>query len=197
MTIQLMNSREPGATPAALIIDVIEFGERRLAAAEKSQFYKDRRIHSAIADTIRDCNRVLGAAGNFKNGCLYREAGLAEKWQPGSGESVVCDHAVPVTELVARHQAGESIARLIFSPVVRISKSANDLLTKRGLAKTGFRDGCPLYRYSHVGLELVTHEGAPVDPAVWADEDHWQLVRSAEELAPVLKRLGQDVMLGA
>lgn len=197
MAIHLMNSREPGATPAALIIDVIEFGKRRLAAAEKSRFYKDRRIHSAIADTIRDCNRALGAAGNFKNGCLYREAGLAEKWQPGSGESVVCDHAVPVTELVARHQAGESIARLIFSPVVRISKSANDLLTKRGFAKTGFRDNYPLYRYSHIDLELVTHEGAAVDPSQWTDVDHCRLVKATDELKPILEKLEKMGMLGA
>ncbi|HLO62051.1 MAG TPA: hypothetical protein VK165_03715 [Azonexus sp.] len=189
MAISFLNSREPGATTAALILDEIELGQRYLAVAEQSRFYRGRRIDAVIGATIRACNQALGMAGNFKNGCLYRESSLSERWSKETGEVVVLDHATPITELVKRHKLGEPIAQLMLSPVVRISKSSNDGMTRKGYAKAGHKAGFPLYRYARAGISIVTHSGTPIDPATWTDEEHWNFVRETPELRPILDAL--------
>lgn len=190
MAIKLHRSRILGATPALLIKENIEIGKRIVDVYKEAKFYRKLKTQEAIATIIRNCNGTLGASGNFKNGCLYRQKGLQEFWKSKSGEKVVCDHAIPVSELVRMHvEEGELIERLIFSPVVRISLEANDKLTRSGYAKSGFKTGFPLFRYSHINIEIVTHNGASVDPAIWTDKDHMTLVRSTSELAPILKSL--------
>lgn len=191
MAIRLLKSREKDATPALLIKDAIEIGVQYKEIASKSRFYRRLRTNGKVAETIRDCNNTLGMSGNFKNGCLYREQGLSEYWKKGNGEVVVCDHAIPVTELVRLHQEdGEPIEKLIFSPVVRITRKSNDDLTFKGYAKSGHKQGFPLFRYSLIGMRVVTHLGREIDPAVWTDEDHWQLVLETDELRPILDALG-------
>ena len=91
-------------------------------------------------------------------------------------------------ELVRRHlEEEQSIESLIFSPVVRISENTNSRLTKEGYAKKGHKTGLPLYRYSYVGIQLITHFGDEVDPATWSDGEHWRLVFSTEELKTILR----------
>ena len=195
MGIKLVNPRQDKATPERVIQEVIKIGKKYRDAAEGSEFYKELRVNHKIAETIRDCNNFLGMGGNFKNGCLYREKGLDDFWKRGNGEEVVCDHAVPVTELVKQHKDDEvPIQILIFSPVVRITKASNNKLTKYGKAKTGHKMGFPLYRYSHIeGMRIVTHQGVEI-PSLkkWTDGEHWELIHSTEELKNVLHELGLD-----
>lgn len=194
MAIRLLKSKQEGATPALLIRDEINIGMQYKEVALKSRFYRRLRTNEKVAQTIRACNNTLGMNGSFKNGCLYREKGLSEYWKKGNGEMVVCDHAVPVSELVRLHQEeGEPLERLILSPVVRITISSNSDLTVKGYAKKGHKRGFPLYRYSLIGMRVVTHLGTEVDPATWTDDDHWGLVASTEELKPVLEALGIEV----
>ena len=190
MAIRIMKSREINSSPGSLVKDAIDIGMKYKDVAAQSKFYRRLRVNGKIADTIRDCNNFLSMSGNFKNGCLYREEGLSEIWKKGNGEEVVCEHAVPVTELVRRYHDGEKIERLIFSPVVRITKKSNDELTRRRFAKRGWKLGFPLFRYSEIKMSVITHFGKVVDPSTWTDEDHWNLVLSTEELWEVLNELG-------
>ena len=188
--IKLRQSEEEGATPALLVLDAIRLGAEYRRVTETAQFYKRLLVDRIIADTIRECSSVLGMGGVFKNGCLYRESGLPELWKKSDDVSVVCDHSVPVTELVRQHvKELKPIEELIFSPVVRITKESNDKLIKLGFAKEGYLVGYPLFRYSHIGMMITTHTGEAVDPRTWTDANHWQLIRDTEELKPVLQAL--------
>lgn len=183
-----------GATPAELIQESIREGKEIGKIYSVRKFNPERGKRDAIASAIRACNMYMGAGGNFKDGCLYREKGLPESWRSHNGDGsgvlrVVCDHAVPVRELVRRHlDENQSIESLIFSPVVRISEDTNSRLTKGGYAKKGHKTGFPLHRYSHLeGIQLVTHFGDEVNPATWSDGEHWRLVFSTEELKTILR----------
>lgn len=190
MAIQFWVSRQQDATTTNRILDEIALGEKYLKAAGESRFYRSRRVDGVIGATIRACNHVLGMSGSFKNGCLYREAGLAEFWSKRNGESVVCDHAVPVSELVRRyHKENVPLQILAFSPVVRITQSSNEELTQNGYAKKGHKSGFPLFRYSLVGVSIVTHKGDEIDAAKWTDDDHWTLMKDTTELKDVIDGL--------
>lgn len=190
MTIKLRKTRQKEATPALLVIEAIRLGTEYRKVAETARFYKRLIVDKRIADTIRECNSILGMGGVFKDGCLYRESGLAAFWSTSKDQIVVCDHAVPVSELVRQNIEGIStIEEQIFSPVVRITKESNDKLTRSGFAKKGFIEGYPLFRYSHIGMKITTHQGYEVDPSKWTDADHWKLVAETEELKPVLQAL--------
>lgn len=189
MAIRLLQCREKDAATVDLIRDAIDIGMECMKVVSQSKFYRSRRINERVSAIIKDCNNFLGMGGNFKNGCLYREKGLQEFWSRGNGEMVVCDHAIPVTELVQRYHSGEPIERLIFSPVVRIKKESNDILTGKGYAKSGYIEGFPLSRYSRIGMSVVNHFGEVVDPSEWTDEDHWKLINRTEELKELIGAL--------
>jgi len=190
MAIRLHKPRIKGSTPASHIKENIRLGLEIASIYENAKYYSDLRAKHAIGTTIRDCNGTLGMTGKIKNGCLYREFGLSEFWKKGNGEVVVCDHAVPVTELVRRYrEEDECIEKLIFSPVVRITKKSDIKLVKAGLGKKGHKTGLPLFRYSEIKMRIVTHKGVEIEPEKWTDEDHWDLVESTEELSPVWKEL--------
>jgi hypothetical protein len=189
MAIKFHKSQIKGVTPLLLLQDNIYYGKKIVEVTrEHVKYYRELRINEAIAKIIRQCNGTLGAAGSQKNGCLYRENGLPEFWKKNNSENVICDHAVPVTELVRMHvNEGIPIEELIFYPVVRIKKSTNDTLTKIGYAKGGTKIGFPLFRYSHLeNIQLLTHHGDPVDPKTWTTQDHWRLVKSTPELKDIL-----------
>lgn len=193
MAIQLFNSRQPDATTAKLIVELIWLGRQYVDIASQSRFYRERRIQEKVAEAIRSCNHFLAMSGSFKNGCLYREAGLAPFWKSGNGEAVVCDHAVPVGELVRQHlEDGVPLEHLILSPVVRLSKDSDRHLTQAGFARQGYESGLPMSRYSKAGIRIVTHDGEEIDAACWTDADHWRLVCNTPELRPVLNGLGID-----
>ncbi|MBL0252876.1 MAG: hypothetical protein IPQ12_09980 [Polaromonas sp.] len=193
MSIRLHKSRLSGATPAKLIKENINLGlDVKKLYESKDFYYKDLKIAETIGRIIRDCNGTLGASGKIKNGCLYREYGLPEIWTKDSKIEEICDHAIPVTTLVKQHLDGHvALEKLIFSPVVRLSKIKNDELTRRGYAKKIEEEGIsfPLHRYKHVEITLITHLGETVDPATWTDEDHWRLVKSTKELEDILHEL--------
>ena len=190
MAIELVKpSKKAGGSVAEVICELIELGKEHLKVTESGRYYRELRINFMIGKIIRDCNNMLGMSGNFKNGCLYREQGLASKWDKAS-EEVVCDHAIPISELVHAYRF-ETVPfeKLIFSPVVRIRKSTNDILTRQGYAKKGHKAGLPLYRYSHIDVKIVTHLGQEVDPSNWSDRNHWDLVWNTPELHSVLSAL--------
>ena len=193
MAIRLHKSREKNSTPALQIKDAIDTGLKIEEVYKDAKFYQNARRKEAISKIIRDCNGTLGMTGKIKNGCLYREKGLSEIWQKDIDGDVICDHAVPVTELVRQYRENDKdIRRLIFSPVCRIRKVSDERLTKKGYAKKGFKAGLPLFRYSFLekpDLELVTHQGQNVDPKIWTEQDHWDLIESTNELRPVLREL--------
>jgi hypothetical protein len=195
MPIKLLKSRQSDASPAALIEEDIRLGLEIVDIYKKAKYYKDLKVKRAIANIIRNCNGALHCGGSFKNGCLYREKNLNEFWKSGNGENVVCDHAIPVTQLVELYlESKMDLKELIFSPVVRITKAADQNLTKKH-AKTGTRENLPLFRYSHINLEIVTHTNKSVDPMTWTYQDHWNLInQSTPELAETLHALfGQNI----
>jgi len=96
MSIKLPTSRIPNAQPSDLILQYITIGKKIIELWSQAKFNKDRKVNDTVATIIRDCNGILGCGGNFKNGCLYREGKLEEKWTPKNGEDVICDHAIPV-----------------------------------------------------------------------------------------------------
>lgn len=110
-------------------------------------------------------------------------------WKPKT-EDVICDHAIPVSELVRMYvQDNIEIEDLIFYPVVRISQEANDNLTKKGFAKRGFDPNLPLLRYSKIDLKIKTHFGEEIDPKTWTIEQHMDLVRNTPELKRIIDLL--------
>lgn len=174
------------------IAENLRTGKLRLQIAETAKYYRHLEIKGEVARIIRSCNQALGMSGNFKNGCLYREAGLSPLWRKGCGEDVVCDHAIPVTILVESFLSGTPLSELILAPVVRISKASDQTLTRMGLAKTGHKDGLPLYRYHEGKIEIITHEGHQIDPASWTNADHCALIGRTEELKPVIASLNYE-----
>jgi hypothetical protein len=190
MSIKLFNPRSAEAPLSELIKENIVLGKQIISVYQQARFYRERKVGRAVSSIIRDCNELLGCGGNSKNGCLYRENDIAPVWRASDREKVVCDHAVPVTELVRAYLEEQAqLELLIFSPVVRISAEKNDQLTQRGLAKKGFSAIKPLLRYSQIDIDLVTHHGDLVNPATWTIDDHWNLVQSTEELQHVLHEL--------
>ena len=190
MAVTFIKSREKDASPELLVAEAIRLGIEHMKVEESALFYRNLRLNKRIADTIRNCNNMLGMGGNFKNGCLYREYGLEAKWNKNIGELVVCDHSVPITELVRQHLVdGEPIENLILSPVVRITSESNRALTTKGFAKKGIKAGFPLFRYSRIGMRILTHTDVEINPETWSDEDHWSLVLETKELHPVLEHL--------
>lgn len=189
MSIKLPTSRIANAQPSDLILQYITIGKKIIELWSQAKFNKDRKVNDTVATIIRDCNGILGCGGNFKNGCLYREESLEEMWKP-KNEEVICDHAIPVSELVRMYTMNSvAIEELIFYPVVRISKKANEKLTEDGLAKNGYEPGFPLSRYSKINLKIVTHFGEEIDPKTWTLEQHMNLVRSTPELKTIIDTL--------
>ncbi|MEW6206027.1 MAG: hypothetical protein AB1516_11960 [Pseudomonadota bacterium] len=191
MSIKLPTSRIPNAQPSDLILQYISIGKKIIELWSQAEFNKDRKVNDTVASIVRDCNGILGCGGNFKNGCLYREKDLPNPWIPKKGQpAVICDHAIPVSELVKLYlQNNIPPEELIFYPVVRISKEANDKLTKAGLAKKGNQPDFPLSRYSKIDLKIVTHFGEEIDPKTWTLEQHMNLVRSTPELKKIIDTL--------
>lgn len=191
MSIKLPTSRIANAQPGDLILQNISIGKRIIELWSQAKFNKDRRVNDTVANIIRDCNGILGCAGNFKNGCLYREKDLPNIWIPKKDQPpVICDHAIPVSELVRMYTKDNAdIEDLIFYPVVRISQKSNNLLTEKGFAKRGFDPSLPLLRYSKIDLKIETHFGEEIDPRTWTLEQHMNLVRSTPELKTIIETL--------
>ena len=193
MSIKLPKSRIANAQPSDLILQYITIGKKIIELWSQAKFNKDRKVNDTVATIIRDCNGILGCGGNFKNGCLYREESVKEIWKPKSGEDVICDHAIPVSELVKLYlQKNIPPEELIFYPVVRISKEANEKLTKAGLAKKGNEPDFPLSRYSKTDMKIVTHFGEEIDPKMWTIEQHMDLVRNTPELKKIIDSLREQ-----
>lgn len=190
MSIKLPTSRIPNAQPSDLILQYITIGKKIIELWSQAKFNKDRKVNDTVATIIRDCNGILGCGGNFKNGCLYRESVLDEIWIPKDRKQVICDHAIPVSELARMYKEDDiQIEELIFYPVVRISLEANDNLTKKGFAKRGFDPNLPLLRYSKIDLKIKTHFGEEIDPKTWTIEQHMDLVRNTPELKRIIDLL--------
>lgn len=196
-----VSNNHPGINPGSFILDKYSVGRQVIDAYGHGKYFVDLRVNKAIGEMIRDFHLTLGCGGNFKNGCLYREEGLPELWRKGDGP-VVCDHAVPVSELVKQYQSLQSpneILKLIFSPVVRIKLDTDRRITGSGYAKNGFINGFPFSRYNAFNkkmidqggqrINIVNHEGKVINLETWTESDHWSLVTNTRELEPVLKEI--------
>ncbi|WP_291812142.1 hypothetical protein [Limnobacter sp.] len=194
MSIKLPTSRIPNAQPSDLILQYITIGKKIIELWSQAKFNKDRKVNDTVATIIRDCNGILGCGGNFKNGCLYREKDLPNPWIPKKGQpAVICDHAIPVSELVRMYtKENTDIEDLIFYPVVRISQKSNALLTEKGFAKQGFDRNLPMLRYSEIDLKIETHFGEEIDPKTWTIEQHLDLVENTPELKKIIDSLREQ-----
>lgn len=195
MSIKLPTPRNPNVQLSDLIVQNILIGKKIIELWRQAKFNSDRKVNDTVASIIRDCSGILGCAGNFKNGCLYREEVLSPLWKSKSGEEVICDHAIPVSELVKMYtEKNVAIEELIFYPIVRISKDANDKLTKSGFAKKGYDGKFPFSRYAaQCDLKIVSHFGDEIDPKTWTIEQHMDLVRNTPELKQIIDSLGCSV----
>ena len=189
MTITLPRKTKNGS-PIERIKDSINIGLQTAELHKQYKYYRDVRVNKAICNLIRECNGALGTSGNFKNGCLYIEANLSTHWTKGQGPNVQLDHAVPVTVLAKMYlDREETIEKLIFSPIARISVESNKKLSKSGLAKKGHKADRPLYRYHLAEIKIKNHFGEEIDTEKWTNKDHWDLVLRTEELKPILEAL--------
>ena len=197
MAIQLYTPKDKELSRIRLIEMAIDYGSKAIDLLQQvyGQYPElaQRRQRDEAAKVIRAINEVLGAGGNFKNGCLYRERSLPERFRRGEGTQV-CDHAVPVSRLTNMYLVDRrlNLVRLALYPVVRLTDESNRRLTAGGLANSGYKDGYPLYRYSRLerlDIEIVTHNGDTVEPASWTDEDHWMLVKDTAANAPELAEI--------
>lgn len=169
---------------AERIEDIIEVGTDLIKAYEKSKFFKDMRVKKAYADILRQCHVTLGAGGNFKRGCLYRQKEIE-----GAPRGTTCDHAVPITYLRDWVMQGESsFYDLAFAPVVLITHEADKDITSNGFAKRMPHDDFQkiMGRYLACGIEIITHHGVPVDEK-WDWGKHIELVLATEELKPTIE----------
>lgn len=171
---------------AERLLDVIHVGRLVIEAQRTSRFFKDMRIKKSYSDILRQCHMTLGAGGNFKLGCLYREVGVDPINMP-----TTCDHAVPITIIrdwiMASSATFEDMA---FSPVALISKESDRIITKSGLAKK-MPDGKSdqiLSRYFACEIEIQTHDGESVKED-WSWEDHINLISKTNELKATISHL--------
>jgi hypothetical protein len=174
---------------AERIKDIIEVGKDVIKAYEKSQFFWDMRINNAYSQILRQCHMTLGAGGNFKGGCLYRQNGIA-----GEPRGTTCDHAVPITYLRDWVMKGESsFYDLAFAPVVLITQTADKKITQKGLASTMPEGnlGNIMSRYFACGIEIITHKGDPVKED-WGWQDHIKLIRETIELKNTIDFFEKD-----
>lgn len=148
---------------------------------ENARVRIDREVNDEINRRIRLANDFLGMAGSRKLGCLYFEDGV-----DGGG---VCEHVIPIAELVSRYQSGIKFEELIFYPVARISKESDKKLTSIGLGKRGYDLERPFKRYVGANICIKTHHGDMIDACSWSMRDHWSLVFGTEELKEILKSL--------
>lgn len=197
MAIQLYTPRDKDRSRVRLIEMAIDYGSKAIDLLQQvyGQYPElaQRRQRDEAAKVIRAINEVLGAGGNFKNGCLYREKSLPERFRRSEGTQV-CDHAVPVSRLTNMYLGNRrlNLVRLALYPVVRLTDESNRRLTAGGLANSGEEDGYPLYRYARLEgtkIEIVTHHGDPADPATWTDENHWKLVKATADKNPELAEI--------
>lgn len=196
MAIQVPRVREGKPESIEAIKIHMRIGEvmLRTIEAEYNNYPKElqRQRSDMITGLIRKINGRLGMEGNFKNGCLYRQKSLPERFRRGEGTQV-CDHAIPAVVLANMYLDNRSLnlVQLALYPVVRLTDKANKQLTTEGLADSGHKEGLPLFRYSGLvpEIEIVTHEGTPVDPATWTDDNHWALVKKTANQTPELKEI--------
>lgn len=171
-----------GATTADVIVEQIRLCKNALGAIERIAVYrKQRELRDEVGRRLRGCHDFLGMAGSRKRGCLYLEVGL-DKSMP-----TVCEHAIPVSELVSLYQAGVPFECLVFYPVALISKESDMKFGPLGLVRSGPSLEMPFMRYYEAGVFLETHDGIAVSCESWTMEDHWDLVRSTPELYSVRK----------
>lgn len=197
------SNNHPDATHVDFILDNYRVGEQVINAYKGGEYYRDLRVKFAIGKMIREFHGTLGCGGNFKNGCLYREEGVPELWRKGQAP-VVCDHVVPISELVSQYQIDQSreqILKLIFSPVARISSDTDSRITASGFSKIGYEKGSPFSRYSAFNkslspndrqVKILTHLGDAVDLVKWTEDDHWALVIKTKGLDSILNALQKN-----
>lgn len=172
------NARD--ARTSDVITEQIALCKANLSSIDRIAFYrKDREKRDEVNRRLRSCHDFLGMAGARKNGCLYREAGL----DPDA--STVCEHAIPVTDLVSLYEDGMPFEVLVFYPVARISKASDRRLQEQGLVKSGHERNLPFLRYYKAGIAIETHEGRAIDCDTWTIENHWDLVGATRELSAI------------
>lgn len=173
-----------GATTADVVAEQIALCKANLLTIEKvAIFRKPREIRDEINRRLRGCHDFMGMAGSRKFGCLYREADLDPE------VPVVCEHAIPVTEMVSLYQAGTPFEELVFFPVARIAKTSDQKLDGQGLTKSGSDLDRPFMRYHTAGIEIETHFGMKISCKDWSIEDHWSLVDNTPEISHIRQEL--------
>ncbi|UTA78361.1 hypothetical protein J4377_10220 [Halomonas sp. XH26] len=169
-----------GATTADVIAEQIALCKANLLTIEKvAVFRKPREKRDEINRRLRGCHDFMGMAGSRKFGCLYREVGL------NSEDSVVCEHAIPVTAMVSLYEAGTPFEELVFFPVARITKTSDQKFGSLGLTKSGYDLERPFLRYHIAGIEIETHFGTKISCKNWSIQDHWKLVDETPELSHI------------
>lgn len=168
------------------LLDVIAVGRLVIKAQHTSRFFKDMRIKKAYSDILRQCHMTLGAGGNFKLGCLYREVGVDPTNMP-----TTCDHAVPITIIRDWIMAGSAnFEDMAFSPVALISRQSDQKITQSGLAKKmpNGKSAQIMSRYFACEIKIQTHEGESVNEN-WSWEDHRKLIHKTKELEATISRV--------
>ncbi|HHY0326223.1 TPA: hypothetical protein ACVU01_003509 [Vibrio cholerae] len=176
-------SNKHGAQVEDILLEQILLCKANISTIERvAVFRKDREINNEINRRIRECNIFLATQGDRKGGCLYREVGI-------DAGNQVCEHAIPVSELVNLYKMGRPIEDLIFYPVARISKESDKKLRSLGLAKKGHDLKFVLSRYFRAEIAIETFEGKRVDCEKWTMEDHWFLVESSKKVSSIRNSL--------
>lgn len=95
--------------------------------------------------------------------------------QPHERKGLVFEHVIPVRYIIALLLQGRiSIDQAMYPPTCLIRKTHDNLLERLGLG-----DSTPdvfrfWQRYLDLRIEVVTHDGDPVDQGTWTLRDHYQ-----------------------
>lgn len=142
----------------------------------------DREINDEINRRIRIANDFLGMGGSRKTGCLY--------FEPTTDNNSVCEHVIPVAELVKLFLEGKhSFETIVFYPIACISKAKDNELRQHGLSKKGFDFEYPFKRYKKAEIKIYTHFNEEIDPDTWSMQKHWDLLFRTEELKEIIEKI--------
>ncbi len=182
-----------GATAADLIREISDLCEANVATIRRiCRFNANREVREEIGRRLRGAHNVLGmATGNRRYGCLYIEKNLDD------AQPTVAEHAVPVSALASLYEAGVPFIELVFFPVARISRLADQKLSSFKLVKSGHDEALKyiLSRYGVEGAEIVleTYDGVPVEPKTWTLDNHHELIRRTPEIGAVYEAVSVSV----
>ena len=153
-----------------------------------SKFGTERQINDEINKRIRNCQNILGMAGDRRSAILYYEKSINSSQSKEKNKFQV-EHTIPVSIAVQRYNEGVPMRKLIFEPIALITKESDQWLDKNGLSKSGHDFDFPFRRYHKVGIEIKDLFGEVIDCYNFSIYDHYDLIKKVPQLQKVIDEI--------